>query len=35
MIIGDMTALSACQDKGDLWEKFLIPERLKQNPYSM
>ena len=33
MIIGNFTALDLRQDKGALWENFLISERLKQNKY--
>lgn len=34
MIIGDLNPLEIRQDKGHLWENFLISERLKQNAYS-
>ena len=33
MIIGNFTQLDLRQDKGALWENFLISERLKQNTY--
>lgn len=33
MIIGNFTPLDLRQDKGALWENFLISERLKQNNY--
>lgn len=33
MIIGNFTALDLRQDKGALWENFLISERLKQHKY--
>ena len=33
MIIGNFTPLDLRQDKGALWENFLISERLKQNTY--
>ncbi|MEI6092012.1 MAG: ATP-binding protein, partial [bacterium] len=33
MIIGNFTPLDLRQDKGTLWENFLISERLKQNKY--
>lgn len=35
MIIGNFNDLSLRQDKGSLWENFLISERLKQNNYKM
>lgn len=35
MIIGDFTSLNLRQDKGALWENFLMSERLKQNNYKM
>ncbi|TVZ27487.1 hypothetical protein JM83_2533 [Gillisia sp. Hel_I_86] len=34
MIIGDLNPLEVRQDKGNLWENFLISERLKKNAYS-
>ncbi len=34
MIIGDLTPLEIRQDKGNLWENFLIAERLKYNAYN-
>jgi predicted AAA+ superfamily ATPase len=34
MIIGDLNPLEVRQDKGNLWENFLISERLKHNEYS-
>ena len=34
MIIGDLNSLAMRQDKGSLWENFLIAERLKTNAYS-
>jgi hypothetical protein len=34
MIIGNLDALSTRQDKGNLWENFLIAERYKYNAYS-
>lgn len=34
MIIGDLNPLEVRQDKGNLWENFLIAERLKQNAYT-
>ena len=34
-IIGNFTSLNLRQDKGALWENFLISERLKQNKYKM
>ncbi|MAW94299.1 MULTISPECIES: ATP-binding protein [unclassified Leeuwenhoekiella] len=34
MIIGDLNPLELRQDKGNLWENFLIAERLKQNAYT-
>ncbi|HRN42541.1 MAG TPA: ATP-binding protein [Vicingus sp.] len=33
MILGNFTPLDLRQDKGALWENFLISERLKQNTY--
>lgn len=33
MIIGDLNPLEVRQDKGNLWENFLIAERLKNNVY--
>jgi len=33
MIIGDLNPLELRQDKGNLWENFLISERLKNNAY--
>ena len=33
MIIGDLNPLEVRQDKGNLWENFLIAERLKNNAY--
>ncbi len=33
MVIGNFTNLELRQDKGALWENFLIAERLKQNAY--
>jgi predicted AAA+ superfamily ATPase len=33
MILGNFTPLDLRQDKGALWENFLITERLKQNKY--
>lgn len=33
MIIGDLNSLEIRQDKGNLWENFLIAERLKHNAY--
>jgi hypothetical protein len=33
MIIGDLNPLEVRQDKGNLWENFLIAERLKNNIY--
>jgi hypothetical protein len=33
MIIGDLNPLEVRQDKGNLWENFLIAERLKYNSY--
>jgi len=33
MIIGDLNPLEVRQDKGNLWENFLIAERLKHNAY--
>lgn len=33
MIIGDLNPLEVRQDKGNLWENFLISERLKHNEY--
>jgi len=35
MIIGNFNELNLRQDKGGLWENFLISERLKQNKYKM
>jgi predicted AAA+ superfamily ATPase len=34
MIIGNFNALELRQDKGALWENFLISERMKKNTYS-
>lgn len=34
MIIGDLNPLEVRQDKGSLWENFLIAERLKYNTYT-
>lgn len=34
MIIGDLNPLEMRQDKGNLWENFLIAERLKYNAYN-
>ncbi len=34
MVIGDLNPLELRQDKGALWENFLICERLKSNAYS-
>lgn len=34
MIIGDLRPMSLRQDSGNLWENFLIAERLKKNAYS-
>ena len=34
MIIGDLNPFEVRQDKGNLWENFLIAERLKQNAYT-
>ncbi|MCC4213967.1 ATP-binding protein [Leeuwenhoekiella parthenopeia] len=34
MIIGDLNPIDIRQDKGNLWENFLIAERLKQNAYT-
>jgi len=34
MIIGDLNPLEVRQDKGNLWENFLISERLKNNEYT-
>jgi len=34
MIIGDLNPLELRQDKGNLWENFLIAERLKYNAYN-
>jgi len=34
MIIGDLNPLEVRQDKGNLWENFLIAERLKHNAYT-
>jgi predicted AAA+ superfamily ATPase len=33
MIIGNFNALELRQDKGALWENFLIGERMKKNSY--
>jgi hypothetical protein len=33
MIIGDLNPLEVRQDKGNLWENFLIADRLKNNVY--
>ena len=33
MIIGNFNDINLRQDKGGLWENFLISERLKQNEY--
>jgi len=33
MIIGNLNPLTVRQDKGNLWENFLIAERLKRNAY--
>jgi uncharacterized protein len=35
MIIGNFNDISLRQDKGGLWENFLISERVKQNGYKM
>lgn len=35
MIIGNFNDISLRQDKGGLWENFLISERIKQNNYKM
>ncbi len=35
MILGNFTDVNLRQDKGGLWENFLIAERLKQNQYKM
>ncbi len=35
MILGNFNDLNLRQDKGGLWENFLISERLKQNKYKM
>jgi len=35
MIIGNFNDINLRQDKGGLWENFLISERLKQNQYKM
>ncbi len=32
--IGDLNPLEVRQDKGNLWENFLIAERLKHNAYT-
>ena len=32
--IGDLNPIGICQDKGNLWENFLIAERLKHNAYN-
>jgi len=34
MIIGDLSQMDIRQDKGNLWENFLIAERLKYNAYN-
>lgn len=34
MIIGDLNPLEIRQDKGNLWENFLIAERVKHNAYN-
>lgn len=34
MIIGDLSHIDIRQDKGNLWENFLIAERLKYNAYT-
>ncbi len=34
MVIGNFTSLDLRQDKGALWENFLISEKLKQNRYT-
>lgn len=34
MIIGDLRPMDMRQDKGNLWENFLIAERLKHNAYT-
>ncbi|MBO3099040.1 ATP-binding protein [Gelidibacter pelagius] len=34
MVIGDLNPLEIRQDKGNLWENFLIAERLKHNAYN-
>ena len=34
MIIGDLNPMDIRQDKGNLWENFMIAERLKHNAYS-
>lgn len=34
MIIGDLNPLEVRQDKGNLWENFLIAERFKHNEYT-
>lgn len=33
MIIGDLSHMDIRQDKGTLWENFLLAERLKYNSY--
>ena len=35
MIIGNFNDISLRQDKGGLWENFLLSERLKQNNYKL
>lgn len=34
MVIGDLNPMEIRQDKGNLWENFLIAERLKHNSYT-
>ncbi|GLR17620.1 ATP-binding protein [Portibacter lacus] len=34
MVIGDLSQMALRKDKGNLWENFLIAERLKSNVYS-
>jgi len=34
MVIGNFTSLELRQDKGAIWENFLIAERIKQNAYT-
>lgn len=34
MVIGDLSPMNVRQDKGNLWENFLIAERLKHNEYN-